>query len=131
MVNKVHLIGNLGSDIEIKKFDDGGIIGNVSLATSSTYKNKSSGEKVKTTEWFRLVFRNRQAESVEKYCKKGDRLYVEGAFKTRTYEDKDGEKKFIMEVQVRDMVFLNNKENGAAATTTTPPTEDEPDDLPF
>ena len=129
MANKVILIGNLGSAVEVKKFEDGGQIGNVSLATSETYKNKD-GEKVTNTEWHRLVFRNKQVDAAAKYLSKGDKLYVEGTIRYRQFQDKNGVTKYTTEIGVREFEFLTPKSD-SKPNSDAPPSQEEPDDLPF
>jgi single-strand DNA-binding protein len=132
MLNKVHLIGNLGSNIELHHFEDGGCVGKVSLATQNSYVNKQTGEKVTETQWHNLVFRNKSAQNAEKYTSKGDKVYIEGTIKYRSYEGSDGQKKYITEIQVLNCTYLKTKtvENAVVnAPETVPTTED--DDLPF
>ncbi len=129
MVNKAILIGHLGGEVEVKTFDDGGQVGNVSLATSETWKNKE-GEKVTNTEWHRLVFRNKQVDVAAKYLSKGDKLYVEGTIRYRQYEDKEGITRYTTEIGVRDFKFMNVKSD-SKPKAQKPPEQEEPDDLPF
>lgn len=136
--NKVMLIGNLGDKIKMHYFEGGNCLGRVSLATTETYKNKE-GEKVTSTEWHNIVFRNKQAEVVEKYTDKGSKLYVEGRIKYREYE-KDGEKKYMTEIVVNDFEFLsasNNTQqeqsgqNNNQAQTPDNTNNESENDLPF
>lgn len=139
-LNKVMLIGHLGTDVELKRFDGGNCIGNFSLATNETYKNKE-GEKVTNTHWHNIVIRNKTAEVLHKYCKKGDKLFVEGSIKTRSWEAQtEGmtEKKYITEVHLQNFEFLNNKPTEDAgpaekysADKAPPLLDSEDDDLPF
>ena len=113
-VNKVILLGHLGKDPEVKKLDSGKSVANFSLATSEVYKNKE-GEKVTNTEWHNIVLWSPLAEIAESYLKKGSQLYLEGKISNRSYEDKDGVKKYISEVVGRDITLLgrpNNNESG-------------------
>ena len=132
------LIGNLGDKIKMHYFEGGNCLGRVSLATTETYKNKE-GEKVTSTEWHNIVFRNKQAEVVEKYTDKGSKLYVEGRIKYREYE-KDGEKKYMTEIVVNDFEFLsasNNTQqeqsgqNNNQAQTPDNTNNESENDLPF
>jgi single-strand DNA-binding protein len=109
-VNKVILIGNLGRDPEMRHFPDGGAICNVTLATTRSWKDKNSGDKVEETEWHRIVFRDRLAEIAGEYLKKGKQVYVEGRLKTRKYTDKDGVEKYTTEVMATDMTMLGSRE---------------------
>jgi single-strand DNA-binding protein len=138
-VNKVILIGNLGKEPEIRRLDTGRAVANFSLATSETYKNKN-GEKVTSTEWHNIVLWTPLAEIAEKYLHKGNQVYIEGKITTRSYDDKDGNKKYITEIVGREMTLLTNR--GADAPMeertqdyvnekiSTGGTE-ETDDLPF
>ena len=109
-VNKVILIGNLGRDPEMRSFPDGGTICNVTLATTRSWKDKNSGDKVEETEWHRIVFRDRLAEIAGEYLKKGKQVYIEGRLKTRKYTDKDGVEKYATEVVASDMTMLGSRE---------------------
>lgn len=106
-VNKVILIGNLGKDPEVRALPSGSNVANVTLATSESYKDKE-GNKVEHTTWHSLVFFNKLADIVGEYLKKGSKVYVEGQLRTREYE-KDGVKKYITEIVVRDMTMLGDK----------------------
>ena len=118
-LNKVMLIGNLGNDPEIRTIPSGSRVAQFSLATSRTW-NSDSGQKQEKTEWHRCVVWNNNkgpggglVDVVEKYLKKGDKLYVEGAIEYRSYEDKkDGVTKYITEIKVRDLVMLSGKSDG-------------------
>jgi len=89
-VNKVILIGNLGKDPEVRHLENGTAVANFSLATSESYKDRTSGERKTITEWHNIVAWRGLAEVAEKYLKKGDPLYIEGKIRTRQWEDKDG-----------------------------------------
>lgn len=110
-VNKVILIGHLGDEIKMHYFDGGNCIGRFPLATNETYINKTTGEKINTTEWHNLVVRNKAAEICEKYLSKGDKLYVEGRIKSRQWQDGDGAQKYTTEIQVTEFTFLNLKKD--------------------
>ena len=135
-VNKVILLGHLGKDPDVKKLDSGKSVANFSLATSEVYKNKE-GEKVTNTEWHNIVLWSPLAEIAESYLKKGSQLYIEGKISNRSYEDKDGVKKYISEVVGRDITLLgkptsegsNENSNNEGATNSN--VSDEVDDLPF
>jgi single-strand DNA-binding protein len=109
-VNKVILIGNLGRDPEMRSFPDGGSICNVTLATTRSWKDKNSGERVEETEWHRIVFRDRLAEIAGEYLKKGKQVYVEGRLKTRKYTDKDRVEKYTTEILASEMTMLGSRE---------------------
>jgi single-strand DNA-binding protein len=98
-VNKVILVGNLGRDPEIRSTQDGLRIANLSLATSETWRDKGSGERKEKTEWHRVaVFNERLVDVIEKYVKKGAKLYIEGQLQTRKWTDKDGQDRYTTEV---------------------------------
>lgn|SRR5690554_6918170 len=107
-VNKVILIGNLGKDPEVRHLDNGRAVANFSLATSEVYNNKN-GERVTNTEWHNIVMWTPLAELAEKYLKKGNQVYLEGKLQTRSYDDKDGNRKYITEVVVSTMNFLGSR----------------------
>lgn len=106
--NKVQLIGNLGQNPEIKTLDGGKKMARFSLATSEVYRN-AQGEKVKETQWHNIVAWGKVAEIVEKYLTKGSEVAVEGKLTNRTYNDKDGNKKYFTEVQVNELLMLGEK----------------------
>lgn len=106
--NKVQLIGNLGQNPEIKTLDGGKKMAKFSLATSEVYRN-AQGEKVKETQWHNIVVWGKVAEIVEKYLTKGSEVAVEGKLTNRSYNDKDGNKKYFTEVQVNELLMLGDK----------------------
>lgn len=99
-VNKVILIGNVGADPDIRTFESGDKVANLSLATSESWKDKNSGEKREKTEWHRVSVFGKLADIVEQYVKKGSKLYIEGQLETRSWEQ-DGQKKYSTEVVLR------------------------------
>ena len=100
-VNKVILIGNLGKDPEVRSMQDGSKIVNFSLATSETWNDKASGERKEKTEWHRIVvFNDRIGDVVEKYVRKGSKVYVEGALQTRKWTDQAGVEKYSTEIVI-------------------------------
>lgn len=107
-VNKVILIGNLGKDPEVKYFPSGGALCNVTIATSESWKDKTTGEQKERTEWHNVVFNNKLAEIAGQYLKKGSKVYVEGALRTRKWE-KDGIDRYTTEVLVQEMQMLDGK----------------------
>lgn len=109
-VNKVMLLGNVGKDPEVRYLDNGTAYARLSLATGDSYKDKN-GEKVERTEWHNLVFWRGLAEIVEKWVKKGDKLYVEGSIRT-TMSEKDGQKRYFTDIVVREMEMLGKKSGG-------------------
>lgn len=134
-VNKAILLGNLGKDPEIRKLDDGRAVANFSIATSESYKNKA-GEKVTNTEWHNIVLWSPLAEIAENYLKKGSQVYIEGKISNRSYEDKEGVKKYISEVVGRDITLLgrapeSQQQNDSSSTENDNPEAVQEDDLPF
>ncbi|RPI43444.1 MAG: single-stranded DNA-binding protein [Bacteroidetes bacterium] len=107
-VNKVILVGNVGKDPETRYLDEGTAMTKFSLATSESYKNKS-GERITTTEWHNVVLWRGLAQVAEKYVRKGTQLYIEGRIKTRSYDDSDGNKKYITEIVGDQMQLLGRK----------------------
>jgi single-strand DNA-binding protein len=106
--HKVQLIGNLGNDPEIITFEDGNKMAKFSLATNDSYKN-AQGEKVTQTEWHNLIAWNKTAEIVEQYVTKGKEIAIEGKLTSRSYEDKGGQKRIIIEVVVNELLMFGNK----------------------
>ncbi|MDB4297651.1 single-stranded DNA-binding protein [Flavobacteriaceae bacterium] len=107
-LNKVMLIGHLGEDVKTYYFDNGGCISRFSLATNDSYIDKTTKEKITTTEWHQIVVKNKLAEICEKHLNKGDKVYCEGKIKTRQL-DQDGNKKPTTEIHVSEMTFLSPK----------------------
>ena len=137
-VNKVILIGNLGKDPEVRHLDNGRAVANFPLATSESYKNRE-GERITNTEWHNIVLWTPLAEIAEKYLNKGKQVYIEGRLTTRSYEDKEGNKKYITEVVGQNLTMLGTR--GDSDEPAQQPSsvdeekkgevEDEIDDLPF
>ncbi|MBC7201900.1 MAG: single-stranded DNA-binding protein [Pusillimonas sp.] len=123
-VNKVILVGNLGRDPEVRYSPDGVAICNISLATTSQWKDKNSGEKREETEWHRVVFYNRLAEIAGEYLKKGRAVYVEGRIKTRKWQDKEtGQDRYSTEIIADQMQMLGgNDSQGESSNQQRPPT---------
>jgi len=111
-VNKVILVGNCGRDPEIRYLPSGGAVANVSIATTSRRKDKSSGEFVEETQWHRVTFFERLAEIVGEYVKKGTPIYVEGRLSYRKYTDKDGIEKNATDIVASEMQLLGGRESG-------------------
>lgn len=103
------LIGYLGEDVKMHYFEGGNCIGRFSLATNEVYINKTTNEKITSTEWHNLVVRNKAAEICEKYLSKGDKIYVEGRIKSRQWQTEDGSTKSTVEIQVTEFTFLTTK----------------------
>ena len=121
-VNKAILIGNLGSDPEVKYTPSGVPVANVSLATNESWTDRS-GERQERTEWHRLVFWRKLAEIVGQYLRKGSKVYVEGRIETRSWDDQNGQKRYTTEIVVNDMQMLDSRgemEGGGAAGPPIP-----------
>jgi single-strand DNA-binding protein len=114
-VNKVILIGNLGKDPEMKSFPNGDAYCNLTLATSESWTDKTSGERKERTEWHNLVFTRKVAEIAGQYLKKGSKIYVEGSLRTRKWQDKEGHDRYTTEIMVNDMQMLDGKGGGGAS----------------
>ncbi len=108
-VNKVILIGNLGKDPETRYLPNQDAVTNITLATTETWKHKSSGEKRETTEWHRVVFFRKLAEIAGQYLKKGSSVYIEGSLKTRKWQDKDGQERYTTEIVADEMKMLGGR----------------------
>ena len=106
--NRVQLIGNLGNDPEIRKFDNGKTLARLSLATSESYRDEN-GKRVTETQWHTLTAWGQSALIAEKYLKKGNEIAVEGKLVHRNYENKEGKKQNITEVVIQEMVMLGGK----------------------
>lgn len=145
MINKVILVGNVGRDPEVRHLDNNLVMARFSLATSESYRNKN-GEKITNTEWHNIVVWRGLAEIAEKYVKKGSQLYVEGKLRTRSWDDKDGNKRYTTEIDCDNLQLLgrrsddsnhgDNHYSGApnvnsAESNDTIPEISPTDDLPF
>lgn len=142
-VNKVILIGNLGADPEVRHLQNGAAVANFRIATSETYKDKQTGEKREQTEWHAIVAWRGLAEIVEKYLRKGSKVYVEGKLRTRQWQDKDGNTRYTTEIHADEMTMLDRASGNASvnqpgALSSSAPqaapmsvVQDEVDDLPF
>lgn len=157
-VNKVILVGNVGKDPETRYLEEGVAVSKFPLATSEVYRNKD-GEKVTTTEWHNIVLWRGLAQVAENYVRKGSQLYIEGRIRTRSYDDRDGNKRYITEIVGDNMQMLGKKQDDGESSHQTgtgyqsgesqqrnstvreekasaeeneyPSPEEEPDDLPF
>ena len=129
MVNKVILIGNVGSEPEVKTLESGIAVANLRLATTESYKNKN-GERVDQTEWHSIVLWKGLAEIVEKYVHKGMRLYIEGRLRSRSWEDDKGVKHYTTEIYATTMQMLSypkDNQDEVPNIVSVPET----DDMPF
>lgn len=112
-VNKVILVGNLGRDPEVRYSADGNAICNISIATTSNWKDKSSGERREETEWHRVVMYNRLAEIAGEYLRKGRPVYIEGRLRTRKWQNKEGQDQYTTEIIADQMQMLGGREGGS------------------
>ena len=110
-LNKAMLIGNVGQDPEIRTIPSGARVAQFSVATSRRWNDKS-GQQQEKTEWHRVVVWEKLVEIIERYVKKGDRIYVEGEIEYRQYQDKDGVTKYSTEIRARDVVLLGGRSDG-------------------
>ena len=110
-INKVILVGNLGNDPETRFMPNGNPVTNISIATSESWKDKQSGQQQERTEWHRIVFFNRLAEIAGEYLKKGSKVYIEGALRTRQW-DKEGQKHYSTEIIANEMQMLDGRNDG-------------------
>jgi single-strand DNA-binding protein len=140
MINHVILVGNTGNDAEIVSFEGGSKIARVSLATTQSWKDKQSGEKKEKTTWHNLQFNGPIVDVVEKYIKKGDRIYIEGSIDNYSYQDKDNQTRYSSRISCNKLKMLSSKNDSAPSSVPSqepipenPPTQDaDPnDDLPF
>jgi single-strand DNA-binding protein len=118
-VNKVILVGNLGNDPDVKYMPSGGAVTNISIATTSGWKDKQTGEMNEKTEWHRVVFFNRLAEIAGEYLRKGSQVYVEGRLQTRKWQDQSGNDRYSTEVVANEMQMLGSR-GGAGGGTRAP-----------
>lgn len=126
-VNKAIIVGNIGRDPEIRYSPDGAAICNVSIATTSQWKDKASGQRREETEWHRVVFYNRLAEIAGEYLKKGRSVYVEGRIKTRKWQDKEtGQDRYSTEIVGDQMQMLGGRDDSGAQNTNSAPQRQQP-----
>jgi len=146
-VNKVILIGNLGSDPEVRHLSNGSVVANFNIATSESYTNKN-GERVTQTEWHRIELWDGLAKIAEQYLKKGQSVYIEGKLKTENWQDSDGNNRTTTRIRGLNMTMLGgrggeqtessddqfaqpNTATSTAPVSNVPPPEEDTDDLPF
>jgi len=144
-VNKVILVGNLGADPETRYMPSGSAVTNIRIATSESWKDKTSGEQQERTEWHSIAFFGRLAEIAAEYLRKGSQVYVEGRLRTRKWQDKQGADRWSTEVIANEMQMLGSRpgagapaameaSGGGGRPASAPPTapaEDFDDDIPF
>ena len=139
-LNKVILIGNLGRDPEVRYTQGGGAVANLNLATSEVW-NDNDGQRQERTEWHNVVVWGKQEETCGQYLSKGRQVFLEGSIRSRQYDDKDGNKRYITEVIAQRVQFLGSRGEGAGAgrggsggggsSDAPPPPMAEDDDIPF
>ncbi|MAL53017.1 MAG: single-stranded DNA-binding protein [Pseudomonadota bacterium] len=135
-VNKVLIIGNLGSDPEIKYTKAGDPVANLSIATSESWKDKNSGDLQEKVEWHRVVMFSRLAEIAEQYLKKGSKVFVEGKLQTRKWQDQEGKDRYTTEVVAKEMTMLDSRSTSQAQENSPKvesekPKDDFEEDIPF
>ena len=142
-INKVILIGNLGKDPEVKYMPSGDPVTNITVATSESWKDKSTGENVEKTEWHRVVFFKRLAEIAGEYLKKGSKVYIEGRLQTRKWQGQDGQDRYTTEIVANEMQMLDSRGGSAPMASSGGKTAQQPamagsdsppdfdDDIPF
>ena len=137
-VNKAILIGNLGKDPELRYTGSGTAVCNFSIATTEKWRDQQSNEMKERTEWHNIVLWGRQGENAKEYLQKGSPVYIEGRIQTRSYDDKEGNKRWITEIVGQRMQFLGRRGETQRDEDQAPPPDvaaqpmaDEDDDLPF
>ncbi len=142
-INKAILIGHLGQDPEVKYTPSGQAVCNISVATTESWNDKNSGEKVERTEWHRVVFFRRLAEIAGEYLRKGSQVYIEGRLQTRKWQDQSGGDRYTTEIVANEMQMLGSKGSGAGMMQEAPSrpepeqaaasssSDDFDDDIPF
>lgn len=109
-VNKVILVGNLGTDPELRKLESGALLARFSLATSEQYTDKVSGKRIENTEWHDIVTWRGLAEVAEKFLKKGMKVYIEGKLKKRAWTDKEGQQRYSVDIVTDELTILSKME---------------------
>jgi len=144
-VNKVILVGNLGKDPEVRYMPNGNAVANITLATSESWKDKTSGEQQEKTEWHRIVMFRRLGEIAGEYLKKGSQVYIEGKLQTRKWQDNSGNDRYTTEIVASEMQMLGGRGGGGSAgfSSDSAPSQSAPapaaaaaggefdDDIPF
>ena len=125
-INKVILIGNLGKDPETRYLPSGAAVTNITIATSESWKDQSSGEKQERTEWHNVVFFGKVAEIAGEYLRKGSQVYVEGSLRTRKWQDKNGMDRYTTEIVARDMQMLGGRSGAGAGPGPVEPSQERP-----
>jgi len=126
-VNKVILIGNLGKDPEVRHLENGAVVANFPIATSESYTDKNTGQKVENTDWHDIVVWRGLAGVVEKYVRKGQKVYIEGKLRKRSWQDKDNNTRYTTEVVADELTILSRPENNTQAAKSPYSNEGTPD----
>lgn len=119
-VNKVIIVGNCGQDPETRFMPSGGAVTNLTIATSESWKDKTSGEPQERTEWHKVSFFNRLAEIAGEYLKKGSKVYIEGSLRTRKWQNKEGQDQSTTEIVASEMQMLDSKSDRPSAQNAIP-----------
>ncbi len=119
-VNKVILVGNLGQDPEVRYMPNGNAVTNISVATSESWKDKSTGADQERTEWHRVVMFRRLAEIAGEYLRKGSKVYIEGKLQTRKWQDQNGQDRYTTEIVADQMQMLDSRGGGTAEMGSRP-----------
>ena len=138
-INKVIIVGFLGSDPELRTMPNGEAVANISVATSEAWTDKNTGERREMTEWHRIVFYRRQAEICGEYLKKGSHVYIEGRLRTRKWQDQNGQDRYTTEIQGDILQMLDSRSDRQSDGYATPagkpaaeaPMDNFDDDIPF
>lgn len=132
-VNKVILLGNLGKDPEVRYLEGGTAVAKFTIATSETYKDRTSGERKTSTEWHNIVVWRELAEIAEKYLKKGSQIYVEGKLRSRQWQDKDGNARYTNEIVADTMQMIGKRDDSSNESSSSDFEQENngDDDLPF
>jgi len=124
-INKVILVGNVGTDPEVRYMPNGNAVTTLSVATSENWKDKQTGEKQERTEWHRVVCFNRLGEIAGEYVRKGSKLYVEGSLRTRKWQDQQGQDRYTTEIIATDIQMLDSKGGNNSFNETMPTHQEE------
>ena len=116
-INKVILVGNLGKDPEVRYMPSGGAVANLTIATSESWKDKTSGEQKEQTEWHRVVMFGRLGEIAGEYLKKGSQVYIEGKLQTRKWQDQQGQDKYTTEIVASELQMLGGRSGGGGGSS--------------
>jgi len=140
-INKVIIVGNLGSDPETRYMPSGAAVTNFTVATNESWKDKQTGEQKERTEWHRVAMFNRLAEIAAEYLRKGSQVYIEGKLRTRKWQDRDGNDRWTTEIVADEMQMLGGRGGGGSAPMSSDrgssggppdgPPDDFEDDIPF